>query len=789
MMENNGVKHIGQIYRNLKKGESNKYNYYIYPTLIIDNVGNIYGDSKDSSILKTLNCVWWQKDNFANQQFVAGNLLVFCIPDEKHIFIPKIQEIKKEEIKYHLFLNLDAYDSVTKLDDTITIDIDNNLLNIVDSKKREIKETLRYCKQFDIVIEKNNNRALYTFNQQQPTPPNTGISLVQTQNQDDYSKMDIIECFFKSIPEGTGIYDVEKKSVPVMGIKIPSRHNITPASSEIATEVLNYLQKNKRNEITYNDVVNYLICITQGYITTFAGQPGTGKTSLCCHLAAALGLKQENPNNKNFRALKTINYIYTAPLSFVKRRLAQHVKLDKVQLGAILNNNVDLSNLDLNIDSKKLAEHMNKAKEDRKEDLIDNIGKGNETPQLKKDILKTLLPDNEKIKLCELVPDIQEQIEKNNLEQEICDKELTKDELARTLELDVDKIKYLLEDEHFIQISVERGWTSHKDFIGYCNPLAQKNKSGEDVIFESNHSMCELVNKFEKGNQPSEDSPYRQYPYLVLLDEANLSPIEHYWAAFLRFCDQESNKNKELSLGGSETYVLPDSLHFLATVNFDHTTEELSPRFLDRTWVIYLDAPAEGETEEKMEKWADSIAQDSAELERTEQKQQTGEEPEGPYSFKKLKDAFGSHIPKNGNEHKRFNENVNVFKNIVKVFQEKHMPLSPRVCKMVLNYLAAACRLMESHNEKEYFAPLDYAVSQKVLPTICGMGVEYKELIIELAQKAGGDDAYVDQEDKLIDIEKLIEKKSAKLGKTYTHLKRMFDAGKKNMDNYQFFVK
>ena len=51
-------------------------------------------------------------------------------------------------------------------------------------------------------------------------------------------------------------------------------------------------------DMAKNDVANVLICLTQSYITTFAGLPGTGKTSLVNILAEILGLK--NSGAKRF---------------------------------------------------------------------------------------------------------------------------------------------------------------------------------------------------------------------------------------------------------------------------------------------------------------------------------------------------------------------------------------------------------------------------------------------------------------------------------------------------------
>ena len=49
-----------------------------------------------------------------------------------------------------------------------------------------------------------------------------------------------------------------------------------------------------------------------------------------------------------------------------------------------------------------------------------------------------------------------------------------------------------------------------------------------------------------------------------------------------------------VSFGGDATYAVPDTLRFLATINNDFTTENLSPRLLDRASIVTLpetDAP------------------------------------------------------------------------------------------------------------------------------------------------------------------------------------------------------
>ena len=87
----------------------------------------------------------------------------------------------------------------------------------------------------------------------------------------------------------------------------------------------------------------------------------------------------------------------------------------------------------------------------------------------------------------------------------------------------------------FIPVSVERGWSSKRDLIGYYNPLTKKYDKSNGKIYDA---LRVLDN--EKDNS--------SFPMLVLLDEANLSPIEYYWAEFMRIADRESLIDKCLSL-------------------------------------------------------------------------------------------------------------------------------------------------------------------------------------------------------------------------------------------------
>ena len=327
-----------------------------------------------------------------------------------------------------------------------------------------------------------------------------------------------------------------------------------------------------------NEVANYLICLTQGFITTFAGDPGTGKTSLCHILAKALGLVREDDDNR------------------------------------------------------------------------------------------------------------------------------------------------------FVEVSVERGWTSHKDFIGYYNPLSKSMEISNREVFNALTILDGECRQRVEGIAP----------FFMLLDEANLSPLEHYWAAFLRICDFDSASVRTVNMGGDSILQVPNHLRFLATVNFDHTTEELSPRFIDRSWIITL-APEDINTNSV-------TVHDPA--------------PTKVVSFHSLMKAFS---PKDQKIDPTILEEWNAIQTI---FSSNKMPIFPRNLKMVRNYFQVAFSCMDTSREENRFAPLDYAVSQKILPTMNGTGEKYKGLVDALLTRCSG-----------------------KLPQCYQHLLRIREAAENNLGFYQFFTK
>jgi Mrp family chromosome partitioning ATPase len=128
---------------------------------------------------------------------------------------------------------------------------------------------------------------------------------------------------------------------------------------------------------------------------------------------------------------------------------------------------------------------------------------------------------------------------------------------------------------NFLNVAVGRGWVAGRDILGFYNSL-------KDVYQPSRSGLYQFLR-----NKDSSDN----FLKLVLLDEANLSSVEHYWSDFLGMCDTEGAKRR-IDLGipdaGQRFLEIGPQVRFIATINNDATTEKLSPRLIDRAPIITL---------------------------------------------------------------------------------------------------------------------------------------------------------------------------------------------------------
>ena len=351
--------------------------------------------------------------------------------------------------------------------------------------------------------------------------------------------------------------------------------------------------KKYRPSYTNNEITNFMICLTQGFLTVFAGEPGVGKTSICYIISKILGLE------------------------LIGKRI----------------------------------------------------------------------------------------LEFNNLEN------------PKGLNLN-----------RYIEVSVERGWTSKRDFIGYYNPLTKTFDKNNNTLFSSFNIL-----HLEKENNLA------KFPFYILLDEANLSSMEHYWADFMNVCDFDK-ENRSINIGEDFIFNLPHTLRFLATINYDHTTEALSPRLIDRSWVIML-----------YPKDNDNL--NISDIKMEDEKIISFESLESIFSYKSYEDELNIDIERSINE-------------IYFLFEKQKISISPRIKIMIKRYLIVGQHLF-THDENtiENFIALDYVVSQKLLPKIDGYGETFRIFLEDLNK-------YCDDNNMMI---------------TKKIIKKILNNGEKNMHYYQFF--
>ena len=248
--------------------------------------------------------------------------------------------------------------------------------------------------------------------------------------------------------------------------------------------------------------------------------------------------------------------------------------------------------------------------------------------------------------------------------------------LANSLGLNLFKERDSL--NRYVPVSVERGWSSKRDLIGYFNPLTKTYDKSNGKIYEG------LKTLDAEGTESL-------FPFLILLDEANLSPIEYYWSEFMRVADQDG-RDVFINIGEEQDILIPQTLRFLATINNDQTTVQLSPRLLDRAWVIKLPEIKMdySETPDSKKFFKDII------------------------TWKELSDAFID----NKQESIQLEEVLN---NVYQLFDDINLTVSPRVKNSIRKYLLVAQNIMENEDDsKKYEKAIDYVIVQKLLPKING---------------------------------------------------------------------
>ncbi len=298
--------------------------------------------------------------------------------------------------------------------------------------------------------------------------------------------------------------------------------------------------------------------------------------------------------------------------------------------------------------------------------------------------------------------------------------------------LGLDRVLPGLEMPRYVLVPVEKGWSSKRDLIGYYNPLTKTfDKSNAQVYNALEISDCECAGSAEM----------QVPPFAVLLDEANLSQMEYYWAEFMNVADR-SIKEPRINLGSGKSFRISKSFRFLATINNDHTTETLSPRLIDRAWVVTL--PSGG-------RYRDITFHEDFE----------------PVSMERMQRVFG--WPDDVDHLHPVCEQI--LKDVYKMCKESQMEVSERSKGAIQGYCITASRIfdIDHKNEertKEVLAA-DFAIAQKILPKIHGHGPAYCENVLKKLEKYFEDN---------------------NLLKSHEIMSGIIRRGSENMNYYQFYA-
>lgn len=264
---------------------------------------------------------------------------------------------------------------------------------------------------------------------------------------------------------------------------------------------------------------------------------------------------------------------------------------------------------------------------------------------------------------------------------------------------------YGIQEDRFLNVPVARGWTGQRDLIGFFNPISNKFQSSSTGMYEFLSALSDEAENKDLNTPLS----------MILLDEANLSPMEHYWSSFMGLTD--SRGSEELKLGDSYVQI-PDNLRFISTVNYDSTTEYLSPRLIDRAPIIVLEPNTIITTSNQVidEEFTSSI--------------------EVPISYDIMEKYFGrtDYIPE------FVGPELTIYDEVKAVLSERNSELgkpviiSNRKETAIRQYCNKARPLMREVSTDDDLLAIDYALLQLVLPLLRGHGKSFGKRLEKLKE-------------------------------------------------------
>jgi hypothetical protein len=251
-------------------------------------------------------------------------------------------------------------------------------------------------------------------------------------------------------------------------------------------------------------------------------------------------------------------------------------------------------------------------------------------------------------------------------------------------------------DGRYLELVVRRDWHDDAALFGFWHPGTQRWEASSEGLVERLLVASEAARRQDGGL------------YAVVLEELNLASPEHYLARPISALEDEA---PTLRLYGRDVvpanaHVYPaqfpvhDNVRWLGTVNVDDTTERLSPRFLSRASVLWVEP-------------------DPRTLLR-------GALPSLPVPRPVRWDAvtrLAAVAPP---------VDLGPIAPLVELLHDEAVPgaPTPRALAGIRRYLAAAQGVMDTRDA------MDFQVLQRVLPSLRGVGHRYRALFDRLADLA-----------------------------------------------------
>jgi hypothetical protein len=255
-----------------------------------------------------------------------------------------------------------------------------------------------------------------------------------------------------------------------------------------------------------------------------------------------------------------------------------------------------------------------------------------------------------------------------------------------------------------LRIAVRRSWGEDRYLLGFFDSFHNRYDPG----------ATGLVPRMLQAEADWQGS--RTGVYIVLLDEFNLAAPEYYFSQLLQVLPSEG-PGREVMLydpgraghnGYPSRVTLGPNLRFWGTINYDETTERLSPRTLDRTGMIFLgDADVKPTLDDELPAMP---AVTAGEL--------FGKFYSSPEQCPEDRWELVSQV-------------IDLLRSPDDAFGPR-VELSPRVRRAIRRYLANSADVLDLH------AAVDFAVQQRILPVVRGRGDDFLARIRRLGELLSG---------------------------------------------------